>query len=77
MIWEALFLGCGVWSVWRFARGAFRAFRRRYILWSYSRASSGSKVYEVDDPKRFRIGAWTNVVGLAFAITGTCRLTTI
>lgn len=59
---------CGGWGVWHFGRATYRTFKHRYVMWSYSRASEGSRVYEVDDPRRFRIGAWTNVGGLAFMI---------
>ena len=65
MIVDLLFLGCGLWGVWHFARATCVTFKDQYVLWSYSRASRGSRVYRRDDPGRFRIGAWTNVVGLA------------
>lgn len=68
MIWNLAFICCGAWGVWYFGRATYRAFKHRYIMWSYSRASKGSRVYEVDDPRRFRIGTWTNAAGLAFMV---------
>lgn len=71
MIWNLVFLCCGAWGIWHFGRATHTAFKHRYVMWSYSRASAGSPVYEIDDPRRFRIGAWTNVAGLAFMIVAT------
>lgn len=68
MIADLIILCCAVWGVWHFGRATYRAFKHRYVMWSYSRASEGSHIYEVDDPRRFRIGTWTNVAGLVFMI---------
>lgn len=65
MIWSIFFLGCAAWGIWHFARATYRAFKYRYVMWSYSWGSEGSRVYEADDPGRFRIGSWTNIIGLA------------
>ncbi len=64
MIWDAIFFACGVWSVWHFGRATYTSFKLRYVVFAYSWGRSGSKVYEADDPKRFRIGTWVNVIGL-------------
>ncbi|MBR7620135.1 hypothetical protein JKL49_12130 [Phenylobacterium sp. 20VBR1] len=71
MIASLFVLCCAAFGLWHFGRAIYLTFKYRYVMWSYSRGSSGSRVYEIDDPRRFRIGAWTNVSGLAFAVWAT------
>ena len=68
MIANLVFLCCGAWGLWYFGRATYGAFKHRYVMWSYSRASEGSRVYEADDPRRFQIGACTNVAGFVFMV---------
>lgn len=70
MMSDIILSGCASFAVWHFARAVYIASRHRYVMWSYSRASAGSRIYEVDDPRRFRIGAWSNVAGLTLAVAG-------
>jgi hypothetical protein len=68
MIADLVIFCCAGWGIWHFSRATYAAFKHRYVMWSYSRTSEGSRVYEGDDPRRFRIGVWTNVAGLAFMV---------
>jgi hypothetical protein len=68
MIGNLILLCCGAWGLWHFGRAIYRAHKQRYVVWSYSRASEGSRVYEADEPRRFRIGAWANIAGFSLMI---------
>lgn len=74
MIWDVIIFACSVWGVWHFGRATYTSVRRRYVVWAYSWASGGSKVYEADDPKRYRVGTWANVIGLGLMIICACWL---
>ena len=72
MIWDVIFLGCAGFGLWHFARATYTAFKHDYIMWSYSRSSSGSRVYKSKDARRYWIGAWANIAGLAFMVPAAC-----
>ena len=75
MIANLALLCLGAWGLWHFGRSTYIAFKKRYVMWSYSRASAGSRVYEVDDPRRFRIGFWANITGVGLMIAAVGVLT--
>jgi hypothetical protein len=61
MMSDIVLTGLASFAVWHFARAVYVASRHRYV---------GSRVYEADDPRRFRIGAWGNATGLILAVVG-------